>query len=180
MVNENIIPKTETVYELKEEYKVSTFEEFMKTYQSNEASEFLAEAEYQDQALRGPRFGPGNSESSHSYKSVPVSSLVWVFNQTNPLGYRFFFKLSESGSVSYISEKTFYGSGQIRDWLRKIENGTVSVVSSRTLIRNEDEEEDVKASLHDYIEELERVERRNAYLGNEECIRIVYDKRIQA
>jgi len=33
MVNENNILKTETVYELKEEYKVPTFEEFMKTYE---------------------------------------------------------------------------------------------------------------------------------------------------
>ena len=35
MVNENIIPKTETIYELKEEYKVPSFEEFMKTYESD-------------------------------------------------------------------------------------------------------------------------------------------------
>jgi hypothetical protein len=33
MVIENQIPKTETVYELKEEYKIPTFEEFMKTYE---------------------------------------------------------------------------------------------------------------------------------------------------
>ncbi|CAI2196569.1 17665_t:CDS:2 [Funneliformis geosporum] len=35
MVNENIIPKTETVYELKDKYEVPSFEEFMKTYQSD-------------------------------------------------------------------------------------------------------------------------------------------------
>lgn len=34
MVNENIIPQTETVYELKNE--VPSFEEFMKTYQADE------------------------------------------------------------------------------------------------------------------------------------------------
>src|SRR5205814_1887476 len=32
MVIENQIPKTETVYELKEEYKIPSFEEFMQSY----------------------------------------------------------------------------------------------------------------------------------------------------
>lgn len=100
-----------------------------------------------------------------------------VFHQTNPPGYRFFFKLSESGSVSYISEKTFYGSGQVRDWLRKIENGTVAVVSSTTLLRNEEEEEE---DLRDYARKLEEVERENAYSSEGRSIGIRYDKRIYA
>jgi len=33
MVNENNIPKTETIYELKEEYQVPSFAKFMKTYE---------------------------------------------------------------------------------------------------------------------------------------------------
>src|SRR4051794_33334722 len=33
MTKENIIPKIETVYEIKDEYKVPSFEEFMKTYE---------------------------------------------------------------------------------------------------------------------------------------------------
>jgi len=36
MVIENQIPKTETVYELKEEYKIPSFEEFMKTYEGGD------------------------------------------------------------------------------------------------------------------------------------------------
>jgi hypothetical protein len=81
MVNENIIPKTETVYELKEEYKVPSFEEFMKTYQSNKASEFLAEAEYQDQALNGPRYGPGNTQSTEerTKKALSIGLAVSYF-----------------------------------------------------------------------------------------------------
>jgi len=35
MVNENLIPKTETVYELKDEYKIPSLEEFMKTYEND-------------------------------------------------------------------------------------------------------------------------------------------------
>jgi hypothetical protein len=36
MVIDNQIPKTETVYELKEKYEVPSFEEFMKTYEHDE------------------------------------------------------------------------------------------------------------------------------------------------
>lgn len=61
MVNENLIPKTETVYELKD--KIPTYEEFMKTYQSDKVIENSYLGEYQDQVLYGPQYGPGNSES---------------------------------------------------------------------------------------------------------------------
>ena len=44
--NNNLIPPTEEIRELK--YEIPSYEEFMKTYQPNEASEFLTEAEYQD------------------------------------------------------------------------------------------------------------------------------------
>ena len=71
MVNENIIPKTETVYELKNE--IPSYEEFMKTYQTDEANEFLAEAEYQDQALHGPRYGPGNTQSAETVTKKVLS-----------------------------------------------------------------------------------------------------------
>jgi len=36
MVIENQIPKTETVCELKDKYEVPSFEEFMKTYESDD------------------------------------------------------------------------------------------------------------------------------------------------
>jgi hypothetical protein len=49
LIKENY-KKTETVQELKDEYKVPSFEEFMETYEPNEEAEFLAEAEYQDRA----------------------------------------------------------------------------------------------------------------------------------
>jgi len=39
MVNENIIPKTETIYELKEKYEIPSFEEFLKTYKSDKTVE---------------------------------------------------------------------------------------------------------------------------------------------
>jgi hypothetical protein len=78
MVNEqNLTPKTETIYELKEEYKIPSFEEFMKTYEPNEESEILAEAEYQDQVSRGPRYGPGWGEwIGWTAKKVASTALV--------------------------------------------------------------------------------------------------------
>lgn len=84
MVIENQIPKTETIYELKEEYKVPSFEEFMKTYQPSEKSEFLAEAEYQDQALRGPQYGSGGSNSKEATKGA-MSVLLAVSYAIPPL-----------------------------------------------------------------------------------------------
>jgi len=68
MVNENNIPKTETIYELKNE--VPSYEEFMKTYKSSGETDILAEAEYQDQVLHGPQYGPGNSNSRHRAPSA--------------------------------------------------------------------------------------------------------------
>jgi hypothetical protein len=82
MVNENIIPKTETIYEIKSE--IPSFEEFMKTYQTDEANEFLAEAEYQDKALHGPQYGPGGSNSKDAAKGA-MSVLLAVSYAVPPL-----------------------------------------------------------------------------------------------
>lgn len=85
MVNEqNLTPKTETIYELKEEYKIPSYEEFMGTYKSNEETDILAEAEYQDQALHGPRFGPGGSNSKEATKGA-MSVLLAVSYAVPPL-----------------------------------------------------------------------------------------------
>jgi hypothetical protein len=62
LIKENY-KKTETVQELKDEYKVLSFEEFMKTYEPSEEVEILTEAEYQDRVLHGSQFGPGNGQS---------------------------------------------------------------------------------------------------------------------
>ena len=75
MVNENLIPKTETVYELKNE--VPSYEEFLKTYKHDKASEALAEAEYQDRLLHGPQYGPGWEEwVGWTAKKVASTALV--------------------------------------------------------------------------------------------------------
>jgi hypothetical protein len=56
--NENY-KKVEEVRYLDQNYQPMSYEEFMKTYQTNEANEFLTEAEYQDRVLHGPQYGPG-------------------------------------------------------------------------------------------------------------------------
>jgi hypothetical protein len=53
----------ELVQEIKDEYKVPSYEEFLKNYEPSEEAEMLTEAEYQDGVLNGPRYGPGNSDS---------------------------------------------------------------------------------------------------------------------
>ena|SRR2546421_6184139 len=83
--NNNLIPPTETVQELKAEYKIPTFEEFMKNYKPSKEDEILAEAEYQDQALHGPQYGPGNSQSAEvaTKKALSVGLAISYFT---PLG----------------------------------------------------------------------------------------------
>src|SRR6266516_4529814 len=63
LIKENY-KKTETVQELKNEYKIPSYEEFMKTYEPSEEVEILTEAEYQNRLLHGPQFGPGNEQST--------------------------------------------------------------------------------------------------------------------
>ena len=60
MVNENLIPKTEMVYELKSE--IPTFEEFMKTYESENKIVNSYEDELEAKAVQGPQYGPGKSD----------------------------------------------------------------------------------------------------------------------
>jgi hypothetical protein len=74
-INNNLIitkenyKKTEIVQELKDEYKVPSFEEFDKTYEPSEEVEILTEAEYQDRLLHGPQFGPGSQQSRETAKT---------------------------------------------------------------------------------------------------------------
>ena len=74
----------ELVQELKDEYKTPSFEEFMKTYEPNEEVEFLAEAEYQDRAWHGPRFGPGNEQSRGVARKI--GSIALAATYFTPLG----------------------------------------------------------------------------------------------
>jgi len=63
MVIENQIPKTETVYELKDEYKVPSFEEFMETYESDEGTEnsYYDEFNYYGNIGTPASYGPGEN-----------------------------------------------------------------------------------------------------------------------
>jgi len=60
MVKENLIPKTETVYELKSE--IPTYEEFMKTYENDDKVVNSYESELEAKAVKGPQYGPGKSD----------------------------------------------------------------------------------------------------------------------
>jgi hypothetical protein len=57
MVIENQIPKTETVYEIKDEYKVPSFEEFMKTYEADDNLNY-DDLTHSDISDKGKGYGP--------------------------------------------------------------------------------------------------------------------------
>src|SRR3954462_14163171 len=69
-IPKEIIPKTEEVIYLDQNYQPQSYEEFMKTYEPNEEVEILTEAEWQDKVLHGPQYGPGNSQSSETVGSI--------------------------------------------------------------------------------------------------------------
>src|ERR1700677_3163635 len=60
MVN-NFIPKVEEIREIKHE--IPSYEEFMKTYNADEAVVSSYEIEYQNKVLNYPQYGPGNEQS---------------------------------------------------------------------------------------------------------------------
>jgi hypothetical protein len=60
--NNNLMPKTETVCEIKDEYKIPTYEEFMKTYEGNKETvdSYNGEFEsYDGLGIKGTYYGPG-------------------------------------------------------------------------------------------------------------------------
>lgn len=67
MIYENKIPigvnkkPFEMVYEIKEDYKVPSFEEFMKDYQVDDKVVKSYEDEFGFQVVQGPQYGPGKS-----------------------------------------------------------------------------------------------------------------------
>ncbi|CAI2171420.1 8201_t:CDS:2 [Funneliformis geosporum] len=71
----------ETVQELKDEYKIPSYEEFMETYESSEESELLTEAEYQDRVLHGSQYGSGNEQSRTAARNgtgIGIALLTFV------------------------------------------------------------------------------------------------------
>ena len=81
LIKENY-KKVEEVREINTE--IPSYEEFMKNYESNEEVEILTEAEYQDRALHGSQFGPGNEQSRDVAKKVGSIALATTY--FSPLG----------------------------------------------------------------------------------------------
>ncbi|CAI2173563.1 601_t:CDS:2 [Funneliformis geosporum] len=81
----------ETVYELKDEYKVPSFEEFMKTYEPSEEVEVITEAEYQNRVLHGSQYGPGNERKNKGKKKSEneynEQHLINTFNKIHSKSY---------------------------------------------------------------------------------------------
>lgn len=89
--NNNLIPKenykkVEEIREIDSKYETPSFEEFMKTYEPNEESEFLTEAEYQDRVLHGSQYGPGNEQSKDAAKEIGGVALTTLTIICPPAG----------------------------------------------------------------------------------------------
>jgi len=68
-------PKVEEVIYLDQNYKPQSYEEFMKTYESNEEVEVITETEWQDRVLHGSQYGPGNETSKEVCKVVSKTAI---------------------------------------------------------------------------------------------------------
>jgi hypothetical protein len=60
----------EIVHELKEEYKVPSFEEFMKTYESDYKIIDSYEDELEAKSIQGSQYGPGRSDFKALYRKI--------------------------------------------------------------------------------------------------------------
>jgi len=74
MVDKIIIPQTETIAYLND--KFPSYEEFMKTYKSDDKVSASYEAEWQDKLLNGSQYGPGKVDFSTLYKKI-TNKLGW-------------------------------------------------------------------------------------------------------
>ena len=84
MTKENLIPKTETIQELKDEYKIPTYEEFMKTYNKSKETVDSYENEfdsYGDIRIKGTYYGPGFWDEFLR----PVTSVALAISYVTPL-----------------------------------------------------------------------------------------------
>ena len=75
MPNNNLLPKenykkVEIVQELKNEYQVPSFEEFMENYEFDERIVESYEEEAKAQAFQGPKCGPGRSDFKSLYRKI--------------------------------------------------------------------------------------------------------------
>ncbi|RHZ35594.1 hypothetical protein [endosymbiont GvMRE of Glomus versiforme] len=81
------IPKTEEITYLDQNYQPQSYEEFMKTYEPNEETDIITEAEWQDRLLHGSQYGPGNKQSKQTAASAGIGAgLVITTAICPPLG----------------------------------------------------------------------------------------------
>src|SRR5439155_9241958 len=60
----------EIVQELKSDYEIPSFEEFMKTYESDDKLINSYEDEFSSQVVQGSQYGPGRSDFKALYRQI--------------------------------------------------------------------------------------------------------------
>jgi len=176
MVKENLIPKTETVYELKNE--VPSFEEFMKTYEENKGVSDSYESEIKSHGDIGVAKGYGPMLRYHSYSEEEkrdaarrVSFRADFSSTMNHWAYRGLFQFSD-GVIR--NDLELRGIDEMRRGLRQLENGEIKVVrtiggyNSLNYERFSSREELVKNELREMIRLIENGSLDNSYYNIKE------------
>jgi len=149
MVNENFIPKVEEIREIKTE--IPTYEEFMKTYQSDKAVINGFESEI-NSLERG--YGPMYNSSTSFTNRNPL--ITFAYGRNNFNNYQF----EISGSYyEYTNVLKIYNLSDARNYLRRLERGEIKIVDAlNNYKRSTYEEQAVKGNLQVDIEKIERGE----------------------
>jgi hypothetical protein len=151
MVNENKklaqganIKKFETVYELKNDYQVPSYEEFMKNYNGERVN-------YAD-------LNSGDIGSSKGYGPT-YKGAGWKYDQNSH--FRYLIEINDSMGKHWYDTLWCADISELRYYLRKLENGTVRIVyiyAPGDFRRAEHEEEKLKEYLREEIGKAERGE----------------------
>ena len=126
------LAKVETIQELKNEYKIPSYEEFMKTYEPNEEVEILTEAEYQDRLLHGSRFGPGNEQSKNTAKGIGGVALTTLTIICPPAGLAVGAGVAGAGAAVAVAGAACDDPKAVEDGLEIFAMGMGSTVKGAT------------------------------------------------
>jgi len=125
--NENIIPKTETVYELKDEYKVPSYEEFLKNYESD------GNVSYDD--LNGGGVGTPKGygpigEYWREWTNDKGEHVIGCGQIAQTFTYHFRLNIQCYNSVGGGGNEWVTSTSEALQYARRLENGVYSNVSS--------------------------------------------------
>jgi len=161
--NENIIPKTETIYELKEKCEIPSFEEFMKTYERDERVNYddLSGGGISEVKGYGPCLTSGGCPYSTSLQvKISTRGGLWWGRRRSASGTDPFpasdWKWNSDNSYLYTSILKLDSISQAENAISWIDQGALYTVNVFGIIDNHERE--IKNKLREAIEKHERGE----------------------